>query len=300
MNSIYRFEWHRRGATNAPLEQRLLAIVPEFASPMNWSVFELQCDDPRVADVINSFQNAGLPFCKYISNNEANKLTAGYISMWRRRRYFEFDRSSAEWLWVASLDPDRRVVGLGRTAGAELVLGRSDTPNDFDVLGGLMTLLVRAAVRDELESMRLIGLGFKPVHFGKHEFDSDPVYGKRRRTVVLPPEPDEDWSEIWPSIELPQMHAPEIRRLDTTTRAEFNSPDRGPAVFVNPGFDDGQPVYTRESLRSVGPFDFARTWEYCYPQHESLRWTIISQRFYRFLLDRGVEGTFIPVKIVDA
>ncbi len=268
--------------------ESLIALVPEGAWPVV-RVFAttIREDDPRLQEVyrlLERFNLQHLPI-RPVNRDEIVKSRDGYFTRRYVHLFTDEERDAASHLLVlcSVMHEDYYDAFMTRwpdNEGPRIGVWRRGKSQKF--LYDYM-LLSREKFKPTVEAEQFVGVQL---------VETIPV--KETRLIDDPEQPT-----TWPpgksiylldsTIELPPMPASEIKV----------NPQEPRHWVGNPGFDDAQPVYRRSDIDTIPPFDYARMWEYCNPNHPRKRCVIVSQRFRQFCLKHKMRFDFVPVKYVD-
>lgn len=233
----------------------LIGPLGYASDPGGGHVQLLDAEDPRVEQIVSYAATLGIIRRDYNVETKQVEVPEGYYTIDYVHVFEPAEYAQAEYVWVVALDGRHRVLGWDRNAQRELMILNRERGTARTLLWDGPTFLVREKFRPVVDAESFVGMSYRPAHLCRSV--SSKERGKPPSLKVLPWPAGQRLEEIWPTVELPPMYEPEIEWV----RPHMPPPHtrQGPGKFVNPGFDDGQPVYTREAIASVGPFDIAGT-----------------------------------------
>jgi len=282
--------------THKDLIAKLYQLVPEAANPYGMFHPRLPELDPRLPQVFALLEQAGVHRLPSPSTKEAENNPCGYYTTGRVHAFSKQEYQRASYLWLRQLDQRHFVPADTRNEQRELLVEDRGGSSKRTLLASVTALLARERFCQLLDAEGFVGLAYRPCHLCR--VASRPAAKGGPSCRVRPWKEGRRMFEIWPSLDLPPMYDPQVERW--TGMPDYAPGRQGPGQFRNPGYADFQPAYTVTALDAVGPFDIARTWEYLWQYQPDVRTHIVSQRFYRFCLKHKVDGTFVPIQIIDA
>lgn len=168
----------------------------------------------------------------------------------------------------------------------------------------VFSIIVRRDGLERVQNARFSGFELRPtrqyITIKTPTSDQYPIQDASKFSMRTP-KPKHEWWQLYPLLELPQMHSSVGRVPLGRNPPPPGGFGKGPGMCINSGepFDDFQCVWSRSTLNQVGPFDIARTWETRYqPPHGAM--IIVSQKAAKYF--REIAGdmlVFVPVRIVE-
>ncbi len=230
------------------------------------------------------------------------------------RRWSVQDIESAEFCSVSRkyAYPDSQVLGFDVSSldgDPRLALDLQDArimrhPWLCTWLLDVFSIIVRRDGLERIQNAPFSGFELRPtrqyIEVKTPSSDQDPVQDPNVFSMRTP-KPKHEWWQLYPLLELPQMHSSVGRVPLGRNPPPPGGFGKGPGMCINSGepFDDFQCVWSRSTLNQVGPFDIARTWETRYqPPHGAM--IIVSQKAAKYF--REIAGdmlVFVPVRIVE-
>jgi hypothetical protein len=239
--------------------------------------------DPRLDWLVGKLREAQVP----LLSTETRNSPTGYYTLRRLHSYEpgELEAAAHVMLWVMDEPQCFGITQQPRVDGQLVIdeqqdwVGYKVRRKKFKIWECERSLLVDAQVRDEMLAAGFRGVDFRETLLGRLPSSRLPP------AKLVPVPPGLEMFELFPTIELPPM-VPEM-----VVKPEHYK-------YVNPGFDDFQPVYYKKDL--AGDFDVARATESTVELRDPEgRLLIVSQRFHQYCMKYCKHGGFLPVAEVE-